>query len=270
MVQRKCDRCNKVFTRKSTYEYHINRVNECVPQIIDIEAETKKLEMILAEQDARLARRDARIAHLESLLKLNNISDNDSDDGSSNQIVNSNAGGSTNNGVINNGTINGNINNTPTTNNVSIQLVVHGDEHKDEKLETMIQGILKKSNFIYRDLLYAINFNEDYPNYHNKYINDSSRPNAQVYKYANSKKTGKWQTVPKAGLIDETIDVLDTIIQYNMEFVDDKSQQKIQKKLDKYESDAQYRKQIKQEISCILNDNKDMVITLRKKMEKDG
>ena len=44
MVEHKCPKCDKIFDRKSTYVYHMNRKNSCISEIKEIEFLKIKLE----------------------------------------------------------------------------------------------------------------------------------------------------------------------------------------------------------------------------------
>lgn len=64
MVEHTCYKCNKSFTRKSNYEYHLTKKIPCAPTVTRMD-ELEKRNVILEQQMKELERK------MEHLLKIN-------------------------------------------------------------------------------------------------------------------------------------------------------------------------------------------------------
>ena len=226
MVLYICNKCNKNFTRKQSYEIHINRKKTCITEnninkIINLEDKTKNLEdktknleednnkledsnRQLEVDNAKLEKDNIQLKDKNRQLEVDNIQLKDrikeleSENKTLNNLVNKCF---ENNKTIktktNNNTTN-NINNT--INNINVNLVPFGMENIDDLTTEEKKIILNSGMFCSVMCAKKLNCNPRLPQYHNISFTNLRSNDAKIYD-----KDKTWKTVDKEDLFETVI-----------------------------------------------------------------
>jgi len=226
MVLYICNKCNKNFTRKQSYEIHINRKKTCITEnnvnkIINLEDKTKNLE----EDNNKLKDSNQQLEDSNRQLEVDNknfenknrqlteknklyedkikeledrIKSLESENKTLNNLVNKCF---ENNKTIktktNNNTTN-NINNT--INNINVNLVPFGMENIDDLTSEEKKIILNSGMFCSVMCAKKLNCNPRLPQYHNISFTNLRSNDAKIYD-----KDKTWKTVDKEDLFETVI-----------------------------------------------------------------
>ncbi len=234
MVLYICNKCNKNFSRKQSYEIHINRKIPCIPEnninkIINLEDNTKYLEeniinlekntKYLEENIKKLEENNKQYEKIIKQLEENNklyddkirqLENNNKQLEEKNTILESENKTLTNlvskclennKTIKTNNTTNNNNNTTNNTiNNINVKLVPFGMENLDDLT------LEEKTNILNSGLLCSvvctkkINCNPRLPQYHNISFTNLRSNDAKIYD-----KDKTWRTVDKEDLFESVI-----------------------------------------------------------------
>jgi hypothetical protein len=263
MVEHICEKCNKVFNKKSTFMDHINRKNPCT----DTGTQCKYCER-------EFSRRDYLKVHMEKCKLKNNKPNNKltvKNSGSIDNIIDN----SSNQGTIAN-TINAPVLNT--TINININPFLGEDMSKLTEKEK--KCILKKCYMSIHELIKQVHFNPKIPENHNVYISGIKS------KYGHINDGNKWILTKLDQLIDDLInkkkdDIEDLLEEYEHDLpskVVDKVRDVIatleydplsdEEPIDK--GKKKLKKQIMDEVKLLLYNNKEIPRATRAKQEKNN
>ena len=269
MVYHKCNDCNKIFNKKSTYNNHINKKIKCTENQYTInciycekifktkgnvsrhiknsckifkKTQKDKEDLFnklikLEEQNKELNNKNKK---LEKLLKQNSSIQ------LTNNIINNN-NNLTNNGVINN-----------------ITIVAFGKEKIDNISEKEILNAVSKGFNTAEHLTRMIHFNNKYPEYHNVYI-PSIRES-----YAMTFNGNEWKLVKKKDIIDNIYDDKKYFVESNLEdFAKSLSPYKIktlENWLESDKNDDKNIKDIKKNIELLLYNERKKPLQIKEKL----
>jgi len=226
MVLYICNKCNKNFTRKQSYEIHINRKKTCITEnnvnkIINLEDKTKNLEednnklkdsnqqledsnIQLEVDNKNFENKNKELTEKNKLYedKIKELEDRikslESENKTLNNLVNKCF---ENNKTIktktNNNTTN-NINNT--INNINVNLVPFGMENIDDLTPEEKKIILNSGMFCSVMCAKKLNCNPRLPQYHNISFTNLRSNDAKIYD-----KDKTWRTVDKEDLFETVI-----------------------------------------------------------------
>jgi hypothetical protein len=227
MVLYICNKCNKNFTRKQSYEIHINRKKTCITEnninkIINLEDKTKNLEKDnnkledsnrqleidnkkLEEDNIQLKDKNRRLEVGNKILEEDNIQLKDrikeleSENKTLNNLVNK--------CFENNKTIKTKTNNNTTTNNnnttnntINFNLVPFGMENIDDLTPEEKKTILNAGVFCSVMCAKKLNCNPRLPQYQNIAFTNLRSNDAKIYD-----KDKTWKTVDKEDLFETVI-----------------------------------------------------------------
>ena len=220
MVLYICNKCNKNFSRKQSYEIHINRKIPCIPEnninkIINLEDNTKYLEennKQYEESNKELTEKNKlyedKIKQLED--KIKELEDRNKELESENKTLNNlvskcfknNKTIKTNNTTNNNNTTTNNNNTTTnnTINNINVNLVPFGMENLDDLTLEEKTNILNSGFLCSVVCTKKINCNPRLPQYHNISFTNLRSNDAKIYD-----KDKTWRTVDKEDLFESVI-----------------------------------------------------------------
>ena len=171
MVLYICNKCNKNFTRKQSYDIHINRKNPCI-----LDENINKIKELETENKT-----------------LNNLV---------NKCFENNKTIKTNNNNNNNNTnhINNNTTNNNTINNINVNLVPFGMENLDDLTQEEKKTILNAGMFCSVMCAKKLNCNPRLPQYQNIAFTNLRSNDAKIYD-----KDKTWRTVDKEDLFEIVI-----------------------------------------------------------------
>jgi len=214
MVLYICNKCNKNFSRKQSYEIHTNRKIPCIPdnninKIINLEDNTKYLEenikkledknKQLEDKNKQFEENDRKLIEKNKQLE-DRIKELESENKTLNNLVNkcfeNNKTIKTNNTTNNNNT--NNINNT--INNINVNLVPFGMENIDDLTPEEKKIILNSGMFCSVMCAKKLNCNPRLPQYHNISFTNLRSNDAKIYD-----KDKTWRTVDKEDLFETVI-----------------------------------------------------------------
>ena len=233
-----CEYCNKQFTRLDNMKRHeldrCKKKNQIIQENIQLKERLEKFEnmeteLIKFKDEMKILMTKQCKTHPKTLTKINN------------NLSNSN--NNNNNGIINN--------------NYIIQL---GKEDLINSLSTKEQlNILNKKNECLSHIIKLVHFNDNYPQFKNVIITNSTNNIAYIY----DEKEQKFMATTKDKMLDELIinrmSDIEEFYETNMNDIDMPTQTKIKSFIDKMESDNNFIKRKKQDIKLIIYNNKDKV-----------
>ncbi len=213
MVLYICNKCNKNFTRKQSYEIHINRKIPCIPEnninkIINLEDNTKYLEENIKkleennkqykESNKELTEKNKQLEDKIKELEEKNIileSENKTLNNLVSKCLENNKTIKTNNTTNNNNTTTNN-----TINNINVNLVPFGMENLDDLTLEEKTNILNSGFLCSVVCTKKINCNPRLPQYHNISFTNLRSNDAKIYD-----KDKTWRTVDKEDLFETVI-----------------------------------------------------------------
>jgi hypothetical protein len=244
MVEYKCEKCEKIFNKKSNYITHINKKNPCNED----GTECKYCQRIYS-------RKDYLKKHMELCKKKNIINE-----------INI----QTNNGIVNNAK-------SVVNNFIVINPFLCEDMSKlTEKQKT---NILKKCYMSIPELIKQIHFNPDIPENHNVYISNIK----SKYGHINDGKKWILTKVDQLidDLINKKKDDIEELLEEYEEKIPEKVVDKIRDVIASIEYDPlsdeekknnkdkiNFKKQIMDEVKLLLYNNKEIAMETRKKNKK--
>ena len=204
MVEYTCNKCNKTFDHKSTYERHKIRQKKC--DTVQSKLNKVKIDHMCNFCDKVYSRKDSLKRHITTCKNnkqnhtnikiigngINNIN-NGNINNNGNGNINNNGGGNINNngGNINNngGNINnngGNINKITNNANVyefngPIYIISLGKEGMKCIDSATFNKIMNSERSIIENMVKTINFNPEKPQYHNILYSNIKSPHGEVY-----------------------------------------------------------------------------------------
>jgi len=234
MVLYICNKCNKNFSRKQSYEIHINRKIPCIPEnninkIINLEDNTKYLEenIIKLEESNKqyeekykqyeekcnqfennnkeLTEKNKQLYNNNKELteKIKQLEDKNKELETENKTLNNLVNKCFENNKIikaNNTTNNNNTNNINTINNINVNLVPFGMENLDDLTQEEKKTILNSGMFCSVMCAKKLNCNPRLPQYQNIAFTNLRSCDAKIYD-----KDKTWRTVDKEDLFDIVI-----------------------------------------------------------------
>ena len=218
MVLYICNKCNKNFSRKQSYEIHINRKIPCIPEnninkIINLEDNTKYLEENIKKLEENNKQYEEKCKQLENnnkeLTEKNNqfedkIKELETENKTLNNLVNkcfeNNKTIKTNNNNNNTNNINNNTTNNNTINNINVNLVPFGMENLDDLTQEEKKTILNAGMFCSVMCAKKLNCNPRLPQYQNIAFTNLRSSDAKIYD-----KDKTWRTVDKEDLFEIVI-----------------------------------------------------------------
>jgi hypothetical protein len=259
MVEYKCNKCEKVFDRKSTYDYHINKKIPCD----ELKTQCKFCEKDFSRKSSMKRHMVTCKAKYEANIENQKIN---LDNSNCNVNVNSNKG---------------TINNMPIENqiiNITINPFLCDDMSKLTGKQKL--GILKKCYMSIPELIRQINLNQNMPENHNVYISNIKS------KYGHINDGQKWILTKVDQLLDDLVskkkdDIEELLGEYEEE-LPEKVVDKIRDVIASLEYDPlsdeeetkdtkkkkKFKKQIVDEVKLLLYNNKEIPMDTRYKMEK--
>jgi hypothetical protein len=258
MVEHICDKCQKVFDKKSTFVKHINRKNPCNENSLECNY-----------CDKEFTRKDNLKVHMNKC-KLKHEANIE------NQKINVD-NSNNNHNVINKSTLNKCT--IPVTNiNITINPFLCDDMSKLTGKQKL--GILKKCYMSIPELIRQINLNQNMPENHNVYISNIKS------KYGHINDGQKWILTKVDQLLDDLVskkkdDIEELLGEYEEE-LPEKVVDKIRDVIASLEYDPlsdeeetkdtkkkkKFKKQIVDEVKLLLYNNKEIPMDTRYKMEK--
>ena len=209
MVLYICNKCNKNFSRKQSYEIHINRKIPCIPdnninKIINLEDNTKYLEeniKKLEDKNKQLEENDRELIDKNKQLE-DRIKELESENKTLNNLVSKVLEKNTNISKNCNNTTNNNNNTTTnnTINNINVNLVPFGMENLDDLTLEEKTNILNSGFLCSVVCTKKINCNPRLPQYHNISFTNLRSNDAKIYD-----KDKTWRTVDKEDLFESVI-----------------------------------------------------------------
>ena len=208
MVLYICNKCNKNFTRKQSYDIHINRKNPCIldeninkikelEYIKQLEEKCKQLENNNKELTEKNKQFEDKIKELETENKtLNNLVNKCF---KKNKIIKTNNTTNNNNNNNNTNHINNNTTNN-TINNINVNLVPFGMENIDDLTQEEKKTILNAGMFCSVMCAKKLNCNPRLPQYQNIAFTNLRSNDAKIYD-----KDKTWRTVDKEDLFEIVI-----------------------------------------------------------------
>jgi hypothetical protein len=194
MVVRTCQKCNKNFERKSTYDAHMKKKYDCQTGILKPE-DVHECKFCLK----KIARKDNHALHEKRCKKKNNddvieelkqeieILKKEIQPVNNQTIINENGGN-----VI--------INNIQNINNIHIQNNIQYNDYGTEDLSKInLHEILEKNADVIPKFLYELHCSLDRPENHNVGIKDVKRYQAFI------KKNGEWIETNKNKILNELL-----------------------------------------------------------------
>ena len=270
MVHYTCEKCNKFFNHKGTYERHLNKQKTCK---INPKLELKNPKMDLKTDilhdlttckhcQVNFSSKSNLSKHMNGRCKImkNNemyeiknallkMQEKIDELEKSKMPTVANNTNNTNNNNINNGVIQNN------TNNITINQ--YGKEDLSHLTFNDFNGIFNKCNSCVPNLIDLIHFNKDKPENNNIYISNLKGPYAMIY------DGQKWNVVDKNTTIDDMYDdkcdILVNKYENLKDHLDEKTMNKFNKFLNKYE-DENIKKNITKNIKLMLYNNREIAL----------
>ena len=199
MVEYKCDKCGKTFSKKSSFIKHTNRKKSCVetdnncicllcdkkfsrPDVLRKHMNNPNIHNDIDMMKIKIAELQMKLNKTNTNTQVNNI------DGSNNTAINN---------MVNSNIDNSKIDNSVKVENVYINIVPYGKEDKtfmtdDEILHFLFMGVMSIP-----ELVKFIHFNKDKPEFHNIYISNIKSNFAKRYDGL------KWNICDKNDAIEE-------------------------------------------------------------------
>lgn len=257
MVEYKCERCQTIFTKKSNYERHINRKNECDGKVKNNECEycgnCYSRKDSLKRHYTTCEKKEANQINInKSKINMDKSKINGRDENTNidKKIIDS---------VINN--INGNENGSINVDNRKIILL--NFPPSETNVMEVLDKILASDENINIAIIKNVNFNKEKPENHNIYYPDIKSSYGEVY------TDDRWNNKK----IDEILNLLllnnsenlNKIFKKLGNFLNDETKEKIQAGIsDFYNGDI--RKKIKSYLKAILFDGRDAVKKTKKEV----
>ena len=243
MVEHKCDRCNKLFNKKSSYDNHLKRKNPCVDvnqqQTTKVDLLIDKLEKIHGTNMQILKDNEVLKKEIKELKKIKPATN-------------------INSGTINKGTIN---------NEYKILIQSFGNENESHLGDKQIKKILGKGYYSIPEYVKSIHFDKEKEENHNIYMpNWRDKTKVLVYDGDN------WNLEDSATKIDDLKSKgIDFIEKYYDDLDPDDTKDaaaliKIDRLLNSYNNDDKEKMAIlHNEISLVLYNNRNVIEKTRKK-----
>ena len=243
MVEHKCDRCNKLFNKKSSYDNHLKRKNPCVDvnqqQTTKVDLLIDKLEKIHGTNMQILKDNEVLKKEIKELKKIKPATN-------------------INSGTINKGTIN---------NEYKILIQSFGNENESHLGDKQIKKILGKGYYSIPEYVKSIHFDKEKEENHNIYMpNWRDKTKVLVYDGDN------WNLEDSATKIDDLKSKgIDFIEKYYDDLDPDDTKDaaaliKIDRLLNSYNNDDKEKMAIlHNEISLVLYNNRSVIEKTRKK-----
>ena len=206
MVLYICNKCNKNFNRKQSYQAHINRKYSCIlTENLNTNLELEKNNKQYEEKCNKL---EIELFNLKKDFELliNKIKELETENKTLNNLVNkcfeNNKTIKTNNNNNNNNTnhINNNTTNNNTINNINVNLVPFGMENLDDLTQEEKKTILNAGMFCSVMCAKKLNCNPRLPQYQNIAFTNLRSNDAKIYD-----KDKTWRTVDKEDLFEIVI-----------------------------------------------------------------
>jgi DNA-directed RNA polymerase subunit RPC12/RpoP len=280
MPIRICSRCKKKFDRKSSYDYHVKRINKCdikksvkrnnvKPNVEEKEETDKPYHCSNCKKGfTRKGNRDRHLANKicfneEDMTMIESIKEEFEEFKQSNQRlekendnlkaeleklrhqVEANDGNNTMIYMDNRGS---------TVNNNYI-LVAYGKEDIDSIDQSKLLECMKSGFDSTYKLTEVVHFDPKRPAYHNIFISNLKNKYAMVY------EDDRWQTVMKEDVIDRLYNNKRDYIEDNMELFFDRLKPSQQRALHRYlniSDDDKKIKEIKEDIKLLLHNKRDL------------
>jgi hypothetical protein len=260
----RCIKCDKCFTRKATLDQHIKNESCVLCEKIkcrycdNLYASLQSMERHVRTTCKYKNDIADKQAIYEKLLELqDDVETLKKENSELKNVIKKNvkSGNLIQNGLINNGTI------TNNTINNNIVLIGYGKEDisKIQKIE-LVKG-MKSGFYATVELLDAVHFNPNYPEFHNVYISSMKNKYAMMYDGSN------WTLVMKDDLIDKLYSDKRNYIEENLDDFIDSLTTSQKKALDRWMDtgdDHGKIKQIKNKIKLLLYNKRDMVMDTKR------
>jgi hypothetical protein len=206
MVLYVCNKCNKNFTRKQSYQAHINRKYSCIlTENINTNLELEENNKQYEESNKKLTEKNKlyedKIKQLEN--KIKQLEDRNKELESENKTLNNLVSKclETNKTIKTNNTTNNNNTTTNNTiNNINVNLVPFGMENLDDLTLEEKTNILNSGFLCSVVCTKKINCNPRLPQYHNISFTNLRSNDAKIYD-----KDKTWRTVDKEDLFETVI-----------------------------------------------------------------
>lgn len=250
MVLYTCKKCFRQFDRKSLFDQHKNRKNDC-----SNDSGSKTSRKIIKPKCIHCKKSFCRKDVLAKHLKICKMAQNQNVKGNKNNVAN----------------VNGDQNkvafNSPNSNNMIVNLIVFSkDGIKNLSYDELLEIFGSNSNLI-QTLTEKINFNPNKPQHHNVCYTDTKSAYGEVYE--NKKWVRKKIDEILEILVETRISDLNEILNDMSDFLNKKTRNKIKETIEKLDyTKPGARKKLKTYLKPILYNNKDMIIKTRKLTKK--
>jgi hypothetical protein len=277
MVKYICDRCGIIFSRKSSYDAHINRKNICEIQTNDNltclnnnKQDSLTLNLILKElQNVKKELYDVKKENknvkneLKTMNEMTNTKIQKLEEYNERLIKHTDMNNrrSINKGIVNNKTINNESINNGTI-NTTINIVAFGKETMDFNIDDI--GKLCQGNKTVPNLINYMHFNESKPENHNVYMpNRKNKSEVFVHNGVKWMLADKKVTVEK--LIDKGIEYVEGKMEELSNVISQSKYNAVERAINAYneneeDSNNEANKKITKDIELILYNNKDLVM----------
>ena len=244
MKEYNCENCKKIFNRKSTYIYHINKKNSCLGESTNIKNILSELKLLKQEN---IQLKHEIISLKDNKLNISNTQNNNNIDIDIDTQNNNNIDIDTQNNID---TLNNNVS------VVQIVLNKYGNENMDHMNEQKCKNILDKGFKSIPHYIECVHFNDMIPS--NKNICITNRRDNTVNVYNGT----KWILTDKQEFLDEIKEKGIDFIERNIEDLnennanDKKILTKINRFLMSYKGNSEQMKKIDKDIQLILYNNR--------------